>query len=433
MAAKKISRRNFLRGAAVTAGIAMITSCKKAPGVVKQVGEFDLSKPDQVRQALEKEGAVVNITTWGFSGLIDEVIPTKFAEYTVRQYGVPVKLVKQNVDVGKLMLELPTAGKHARDADIDVMDNEEEYTARFMALEWGEPIDREQYKPLLGNVMKTEEAYFYRDEPKVDGGGIYGVMYQGYEWLQAILRKDKVDVNNYKDWTDLARPEMVGRGVDYPFNDSRGHFVFMGILNSLIKQGIVKGELWSEEAWEAGIEWWRDNMEDKILKWGDMGNDPTMRMLLQTGEAYWGGLWGVYTRELLGIDWNQQDNVLQAFYPKSGILSDREMCKIIQGCAHPVAARILTDWMVSTEFIHGGWYKEGKNGPELNRWNLTKDKYLVVYAGGVNAEQRELAPDWVKPFHPADPGSLVLLCNWEWWSARTEWISKTYDRIVKGA
>jgi ABC-type Fe3+ transport system substrate-binding protein len=432
MAAKKISRRDFLRDAALTAGIAMITSCRKAPAVVKQVGEFDLSKPDQVGQALEREGALVNMTTWGFSGLIDEVIPTKFAEYTVRKYGVPVQLVKQNVSVGTLMLELPTAGKHARDADIDVMDNEEEYTARFMALEWGEPIDQEQYKPLLENVMKTEEAYFYRGAPAVNGGDIYGVMYQGYEWLQAILRKDKVDVNNYKDWTDLARPEMVGRGIDYAFNDSRGHFVFMGILNSLIKQGIVKGELWSEPAWEAGIEWWRDNMEDKILKWGDMGNDPTMRMLLQTGEAYWGGLWGVYTRELLGIDWNQQDDVLSAFYPKSGILSDREMCKIIQGCAHPIAARVLTDWMVSTEFIHGGWYKEGVNGPELNRWNLTKDKYLVVYAGGVNAEQRQLTPDWAKPFHPSDPGSLVLLCDWEWYSSRTEWISKTYDRIVKG-
>jgi spermidine/putrescine-binding protein len=432
MAVKKISRRNFLRGAALTAGIAMITSCRKAPGVVKQVGEADLSDPDSVGQALEKEGALVNMTTWGFSGLIDEVIPTKFAEYTSRVYGVPVTLVKQNVNVGNLMNELPVAGKHARDADIDLMDKEEEWMPRIMALEWGEPVDREQYKPLLGNVMKAEEAYLTRGEPAVDGGDIYGCMYQGYEWLQAMLRKDKVDIANYEDWTDLARPEMKERGVTYAFNDSRGHFVFMGILNSLIKQGIVNGELWSEEAWEAGIEWWRDNLEDKILKWGDMGNDPTMRMLLQTGEAYWAGLWGVYTRELLGIDWNLQDDVLSAFYPKSGIASNREQTTVIAGCAHPVAARVLADWMMSDEFIHAGWYKDGPNGPELNRWDITKDKYLVAYAGGVNADQRKLTPDWAKAFHPADPGSLVLQVDWEWWSPKREWISKTYDRIVHG-
>lgn len=433
MAEKRINRRDFLKYAAATgAGIALITSCKKAPAVVKQVGEFDLSKPDQVGKALEKEGAECVLWTWGFEGLADEWIPLKFAEYTKARFGVPVKLSVVHGSLTKLMLELPVAGKHARDYPLDVVDTEEEYTPRWMALEWGEPVDREQYKPLLGNVMKVEEAYLYRAEPKVDGGNIYGVMYQGFEWLQGILRKDKVDVNNYKDWTDLSRAEMKDKGVLYPFNDSRCHFVFMGILNSLIKQGIVKGNLWSEEAWEAGITWWKENMEDKVHKWGDIGNDPVMRAMLQSGEVWWAGTWGVYVRAMLALDWNQKDDVLWAFYPKSGILANREKCKVVKGCKHPVAARVLTDWMVSTEFIHGGWYKDKPDGQAINRWNITKAQYLAIYCGGVNKEQRQLMPDWAKPYYPPDPASLILTANWEWWSSRTEWISKTYDRIVKG-
>ncbi len=430
---RKLSRRDFIRySAALSAGIAGIVSCKKAPAVVTQVGEFDLSKPDQVGKALEKEGLLVNLTTWGFEGLMAEVIPQKFGEYTQKKYGVTVKLVKQNVSVSNLMNELPVAGKTAADADIDVMDNEEEYWPRFHALEWGEPVDQEQYAPLLENVRKVEEAYFVRAEPKVNGGNIYGVMYQGFEWLQGILRKDKVDLNNYKDWTDLSRAELKDKGVLYPFNDGRCHFVFMGILNSLIKQGIVKGNLWSEEAWEAGITWWKDNMEDKVHKWGDIGNDPAMRLMLETGEVWWAGTWGVYTRAMLALPWNRRDNVLAAFYPKSGILANRETCKIIKNCKHPIAARVLTDWMVSDEFIHAGWYKDEK-GVEQNRWGITEDKYLAVYCGGVHAGQRALMPEWAKPYYPPDPGSLILTCNWEWWSPKQEWISKTYDRIVRGA
>ena len=333
----KLSRRNFLRATAGIAGAAALAAgCKGgAPAVVKSPGDLDLSKPENVKKALEAEGAAVTWTTWGFEGLVNQVIPARFALYTQQKYGVPVVLTKINQDIGKAMTELPVAGKHINTLGIDVVDNEEEYTPRWMALEWGEPLDREQYKPLIPNILKTEAAYLYRAQPKVDGGDIYGVMYQGFEWLQALLRKDKVDVKNYNDWTDLSRAELKGKGVLYPFNDSRGQFVFMGILNSLIKQGIVKGELWSEAAWEAGIKWWKDNLEDKIWKWGDIGNNMDLRANLQAGEVWWAGTWGVYTRAILATDWNQKDNVIAGFYPKSGIAADREKCKVVKGCKTP--------------------------------------------------------------------------------------------------
>jgi hypothetical protein len=173
-------------------------------------------------------------------------------------------------------------------------------------------------------------------------------------------------------------------------------------------------------------------MEDKILRLGDIGNDPTMRLLLQTGEAAWAGLWGVYTRELLGTDWNQRDDVLSAFYPSSGIASNRETMTPVAGSDHPVAARILINWFLSNEFQHLGWYKETPDEEAINRWEVTEDKYLVVYAGGVRPTNREVMPDWAKPYHPEDPGSLILPIDWEWYTPNAEWISRTYDRIVQG-
>src|SRR5690606_12538073 len=347
MGNKGLSRREFLKVAGATgAGAAM--SSIGIPAVVSQVGDYDLSDPAQVGEALKAEGARVVIHSWGFSGLPETTLIPKFAEYTERLYGVPVELEWQTGNFGNFLTELPLAGRHIRELGIDVLDKEEESYARIMALEWGEPVDMEQYRPLLQNVFKVEDPYIFREEGlEVNGGNIYGVVYQGYEWLQAILRKDKVDIANYVDWTDLARDEMVEKGINYAFNDSRGHFVFMGILNSLIKQGIISGELWSQEAWEAGITWWGENMEDKILRYGDIGNDPTMRLTLQTGEAWWAGLWGVYTRELLGTDWNQQDDVLAPFYPASGIAANRETMTPVAGADHPVAARILIDWFVT--------------------------------------------------------------------------------------
>jgi hypothetical protein len=433
MGNKGLSRREFLKVAGATGAGATMSSIG-IPAVVSQVGDYDLSDPAQVGEALRAEGARVVIHSWGFSGLPETTLIPKFAEYTEQLYGVPVELEWQTGNFGNFLTELPLAGRHIRELGIDVLDKEEESYARIMALEWGEPVDMEQYLPLLQHVPKVEAPYIFREEGlEVNGGNIYGVVYQGYEWLQAILRKDKVDVANYVDWTDLARDEMVEKGINYAFNDSRGHFVFMGILNSLIKQGIVSGDLWSQEAWEAGITWWGENMEDKILRYGDIGNDPTMRLTLQTGEAWWAGLWGVYTRELLGTDWNQQDDVLAAFYPASGIASNRETMTPVAGADHPIAARILIDWFVTNEFQHLGWYKESPDDEEaINRWEVTPDKYLVVYAGGVMPEHRAVMPDWARPYHPEDPGSLILPINWEWYTPNTEWISRTYDRIVQG-
>lgn len=429
---KGMSRRDFLRVSGA-AGAGTLASKLGFPAFVRQVGEYDLSNPAQVGEALTAEGAKVVIHSWGFSGLPETTLIPKFAEYTERLYGVPVELEWQTGNFGNFMTELPLADRHIRELGIDVMDKEEEYYPAIMALEWGEPVDMEQYLPLLTNLVDLEAPYIFRNEDlAMDGGNIYGVVYQGYEWLQSIIRKDKVDMSNYVDWVDLAREEMAEKGINYAFNDSRGHYVFMGFIQSMLNRGLIDGELWSEDTWEAAIEWWGQNMESQILRLGDIGNDPTMRLLLQTGEAWWAGLWGVYTRELLGTDWNQRDDVLAGFYPESGIAANRETLTPVAGADHPVAARILINWFLENEFQHLGWYKETPEAEAENRWNVTEDKYLVVYAGGVRPTHREVMPDWAIPYHPADPGSLILPINWEWYLPRKEWVSNTYDRIVQG-
>jgi ABC-type Fe3+ transport system substrate-binding protein len=419
MRRRGLSRREFLRITGAAGASAIVSSGAKSFGVpafVKRIGDADLSDPKQVGEALKAEGAEVMIKSWGFSGLPESTFIPQFAKYTETLYGVPVKLQWYQGDFGKKMTELPLAGKTIADEGVDVIDTEEDSHAKILALEWTEPVNLPQYMPLLPLLKDVEEPYILHEPDQAkDGADIHGVIYQGYEWLQAILRKDKVDVAQYKDWTDLSRDEMKKKGINYAFNDGRGHFVFMGILNSLIKQGIVKGELWSQEAWEAGITWWKDHLEDKVLVLGDIGNDPTMRLKLQSGEAWWAGLWGVYTRELLGTDWNKKDDVLAPFYPTSGIAADREVLRAVKGAKHPVAARILINWFITTEFQHVGWYKE------------------KPYCGGVMPAHREVMPDWAKPYYPADPGKLILPINWQWYTPQTEWISKTYDRIVRGA
>lgn len=436
------SRREFLRMAAATGGVTLLAACAPvvpsgmagAPSSAEStIPTANLSDPKEVGKALEAEGAEVSISSWGFSGLPETHFIPRFAEYTKEKYGVAVKLNWVGGVFDNALRELPVAGKTIKDIGLDVVDKEEESFDAAMALNWYEPIDMDVYKPLLPNLTDVEEPYLFKGGEE-KGGVIYGAVYQGYEWLQSILRKDKVDVTRYQDWTDLADTELRGKLIDYPFNDSRGHYVFGGFVNQLVKEGKVPGgNLWSQEAWEGGLNWWKENnMEQQILKWGDIGNDPDMRLKLQSGEAWGGCTWGVYTRELLGTDWNKRDNVLAPFYPKSGILADRETMSAVRGAAHPVAARILINWMLSTEFNTAGWYKEAADKEAVNHWNVTESQFLVVYCGGVRPEHRQLIPDWAKAYHPEDPGSLIVKVDWPWYNKNAEWISKSYEKIVLG-
>mgnify|MGYP005851636975 CR=1 FL=1 len=442
MVSKRITRRDLLQFGALTSGAILLASCQPkgeaakpgAPAVVSgnEQPKWNLSDPKTVGLALRAEGAEVTISSWGFSGQPETHFKPKFAEMTEKLYGVPVKLNWLGGVFDTALRELPSVGKTIADIGLDVVDKEEESFDAAMAVNWYEPIDMDMYKPLVPNVLKTEEPYLFRGA-KEGGGDIYGAVYQGYEWLQAVMRKDKVNVADYVDWTDLARPELRDKIIDYGFNDSRGIFVFTGFVNALVKQGKIKGPTFSKEAFEAAFQWWKDNnMDQQIHKWGDIGNDPAMRLMLQSGEAWVGCTWGVYTRELLGIDWNKKDDVLWPFYPKSGILADRETCSAVRGCKHPVAARILINWMHSIEFNTAGWYKEAPDQEAINHWDVTEAQFLVTYCGGTYDEMRKAIPDWAVNYHPKDPGSLILKNDWKWYNQNAEWISKSYERIVLG-
>lgn len=457
---RQLSRREFVRLASLTVAASAAAACgatptatpvpaptkapaapapaatavpTAAPKAAGNLPKFDLSKKDGVQMALMSEGAEVTVSSWGFSGMGTGLFPEKFAAWTKSKYNVAVKLNWIGGVFDQALRELPIAGKTIADIGLDVVDKEEESFDAAMAVNWYEPIDMDIYKPLLPNMQKAESVYLFKG-PKENGGEIYGSVYQGYEWLQAILRKDKVDVNNYKNWTDLARPELKGKLVDYPFNDARGHFVFAGLVNQLVKEGKAPGKLYDKPAWEAALKWWKDNnMEAQILKWGDIGNDAVMRGYLQQGTAWAGCLWGVYTRSLLGIDWNLKDDVLWAFYPQSGILVDRETCSAVRGCKHPVAARVLIDWMQSIEFNTAGYYKEKPGEEAKNHWNVTDDKFLVSYCGGTYKEMRDAIPEKFSKYFYPDPASITLTMDWKWYNQNAKWISDSYDKIVKGA
>jgi ABC-type Fe3+ transport system substrate-binding protein len=394
--------------------------------------DLDFSKSGAVGLALQSEGAEVSITSWGFSGLPETHFIPKFAEYTKKKYGVAVKLNWLTGIYDTALRELPAAGKTAADIGLDVVDKEEESFDQAMAVNWFEPINMDPYKPLLTNLNKMEKAYYFTG-PKENNGEIYGAVYQGYEWLQALLRKDKVNVDTYKDWWDLARPELKDKIVTYPMNDQRGHFIFAGFVNSLIKNGTIKGQLWDKPSWEVALQMWKGKgMEGQIHKWGDLGNDQTMRVMIQSGEAWAGGLWGTYTRGLMAADWNKRDDVIHSFIPEGGCVADRETCSAVRGARHPVAARVLIDWMMSTEFNTAGWYKEKPGTEAVNHWKITESLFLTAYCGGTYAEMRNAIPDWAAAYFIKDPASFTLRCDWPWYNQNAEWISKSYEKIVLG-
>jgi ABC-type Fe3+ transport system substrate-binding protein len=439
---RKLSRRGFLSAVGAMGAVTFLAACapiapgggQAAPSAADQaITDMDFSNAKDVAAALEAEGAEVSISSWGWSGLPETHFIPKFAEHTEKLYGVAVKLNWVTGVFDNALRELPVAGKTIADLGLDVIDKEEESFAGAMALNWYEPINYSQYMPLMPNLVDVESAYLFRG-PEENDADIYGAVYQGYEWLQALLNKQHVDVSAYKDWTDLSNTELRDKIIDYPFNDSRGHYVFGGFVNELVNKGEVPGTLWSQDAWEAALHWWKDNsMELQIHKWGDLGNDPTLRLMLQSGEAWAGATWGVYTREMLGTDWNKHDDILAPFYPASGIISNRETCSAVRGAAHPVAGRILIDWMLSTEVNTAGWYKESPGDAEaVNHWDVTEAQFLVAYCGGVRQETRDLIPDWAKAYHPEDPGSLIVTVDWPWYSQNAEWISKSYESIVLG-
>src|SRR5437762_745019 len=160
MKRRGLSRREFLRITGAAGAGALVSRGSKPfgiPAFVRSIGDPDLSDPKQVGEALKAEGAEIMLKSWGFSGLPQSTFIPQFAEYTNKLYGVPVKLQWYEPDFNKKMTELPLAGKTAADEGIDVIDKEEDSSAKLLALEWTEPINLPKYMPLLP-LLKDVEA-----------------------------------------------------------------------------------------------------------------------------------------------------------------------------------------------------------------------------------------------------------------------------------
>jgi ABC-type Fe3+ transport system substrate-binding protein len=414
----RLTRRTLLqRSLAISGGAAAVSLVPTAPWAQVSAAQGDTTPltEEQVVEALKAEGATVTLKSWGFGGLNTDQFPQRFREYTEQTYGVPVELVWDADDA--ILDQYEQANKPIGEA-LDVLDKEEDFFPRLKLLEWIEPINLPQYKEILTNWDRVEPAYIVED-------GL-GVIYQGFEWLGMCVRKDQVDPESIKDWTDLANPEFKGKIISYPMDEYRGQLIFTGILNSLIKQGTVKGDLFAEETWIEGLKWYKANIAPNILKFID--NDE-MRTMAQSGQASVILTWGSYVRELQGADWNLREPVIVPIYPASGMATDRETITTPHSSKHPVTARVAVNWMLSRDFLMVGWYKDPETGEEKNRWDLDQRQFLVAYAGGINAEDRTLVPDWAKSYYPEDPSTMSVAVDQPWLASHIEWTWEQYQQL----
>lgn len=371
---------------------------------------------EEIAAALTAEGTVT-LKSWGFNGLSKSVFPDAFKQYTQDTYGVPVTLVWD--DTNGALEQAEQANKLPSEIGLDVIDSEENNMPKLQELGWIEKINDPMYDSVLTNWAAVDPAYIVQD-------GL-GVIYQGFENLSVVARSDKVDVAAIKDWTDLGDPALKGKIVMYPIpGDSRGQLLFYAMLTSLIKEGIVQGSVTDPASITAGLQWFKENIEPNVLQFADID---VMRTKLQSGEIGIALSWSSYIRGILSSDWNVRDKVAVPIYPASGSPGNRETLRVAKGTKHPVAARVLINWMLSQDFIMAGWTQDPATGTETNKWNLTEQDFLQSYFGGLNADQRKLAPEWSAPYYPPDPAAVTLEMDFAFVAKNNEAISNEYKAL----
>ena len=214
--------------ASASAAASASTAASAATGMTK----------DEIAAALKSEGTVT-LKSWGFNGLPKKVFIEQFKKYTQDTYGVPVTLVWD--DTNGALQQAEQSNKLPSEIGLDVIDNEEDHMPQLQELDWIEKVNDPKYDSVLTNWAKVDPAYIVQD-------GL-GVIYQGFEDLCAVIRKDKVDATKLKDWTDLADPSLKGKIVMYAIpGDTRGQQLFYAMLKSMIKNGKVQGTDYKDPA-----------------------------------------------------------------------------------------------------------------------------------------------------------------------------------------
>jgi ABC-type Fe3+ transport system substrate-binding protein len=372
---------------------------------------------DEIATALKAEGSTVTIKSWGFNGLGKTLFPYIFKQYTQDTYGVPVTVVWD--DTNGALQQAEQANKLPSEIGLDVIDSEEDHMPQLQELGWIEKINDPKYDGVLTNWAAVDPAYVVQD-------GL-GIIYQGFEDLCIVARKDKVDVSAIKDWNDLANPALKGKIVMYAIPaDPRGQAIFYEMLTALIKAGTIPGSVTDPASITAGLQWFKKNIAPNVLQFADID---VMRTKLQSGEIGVALTWNSYIRGILSADWNVRDQVAVPIYPASGCPGDRETLRVAKGTKHPVGARVLINWMLSPDFISAGWTQDPSTGTETNNWNLSKQDYLQAYFGGLNADERKLAPKWAAPYYPPDPAAATLSLDFSFAAKNNEKISNEYKSL----
>lgn len=371
---------------------------------------------EEIAAALTAEGQTVGLKSWGFGGLDQEVFPARFRAHTEATYGVPVELVWDSSNA--VLQQAEQAGVLPSSLGLDVIDQEEDKWPKTQELGWTEPIWAPEYANVLTNYQQVDPAYHTEDGR---------VVYQGFEWMGVLVRKDIVDPTAITSWVDFAKPELKGKIVLYGFDgDTRGPIILAGVVRDLLDQGIIQGEMWTQETFLEGLEWWKANIEPNVIRYVDTGE---IRTMIQSGEAAVAVTWGAYVRELLGADWNLRDDVLAPVYLPGALPADRSYVSIAKDTPRPVTARVLVDWILGKDFQMVGWYKDPETGEELNRWDMTEGQFLGAYTGGIIPADRELIPEWARPYYPDDPTAYLLPLDFTFMGAQTPWISDQYSQL----
>ena len=167
---------------------------------------------DEIAAALKSEGTVT-IKSWGFNGLPKKVFIDHSRSTPRTPMECPVTLVWD--DTNGALQQAEQANKLPSEIGLDVIDSEEDHMPQLQELGWIEKINDPKYDSVLTNWAAVDPAYIVQD-------GL-GVIYQGFEDLSMVVRKDKVDVSRDQG---LDRPRQPGpqgpdRHVPHPGRYSR--------------------------------------------------------------------------------------------------------------------------------------------------------------------------------------------------------------------
>jgi ABC-type Fe3+ transport system substrate-binding protein len=126
--------------------------------------------------------------------------------------------------------------------------------------------------------------------------------------------------------------------------DTRGQQLFYAMAQSMITNGKVQGTDYTDPAADtAGLKWFKDNIEPNVLQFADID---VMRTKMQSARLGVALSWNSYIRGILSSDWKPVTRSPSRGIPPPGRPAIARTLRVAKGTKHPVAARVLINWMI---------------------------------------------------------------------------------------